>query len=959
MTRCSLKATVIACACSFVLALAGAVGAQVTDALLYGFSTDHEGWIHQFSSRYFEQSGVEEILDHQLYVPEGWDDATDYPRPPGADAFANGEGSFRLGLAMAGLWDLLDATRRWTDRVAIRSEDIYTHQQAGWPVGFEHHPDYTGSWPYGHYGSLGAIAGDEICLRLYNPAFSHDDDPVHASVFTVSGAADARVVADPVMLQHGWNRLSFPVADLADPSDVREVGFTLEATRRVDGELHVDAVTLDAVSFGDQRFLYVSPDTAWISEANGYETQTVRILYDDGGAPTPGVRGFHVVLAYPADCVRVLDVTSGSLLDEFPNHFESVVDEVAGQVIADWVILGATPGVSGGGSVCAITLTAALGQEDDDCCGTLDLLETECLLRDPDNIPLDAVCVDAAVSHDIVPPGAPLLASPSHPSGYVGTEADVTIVWSTTQDGGLCPVGMRGYYLQLSTSPASTLDPQGGVYDWFEPWMPDSFGYSHTFVGVADGTWYLHAVACDWLWNTTAAQTHGPFTIDTAVPDNVTALVARPTDNTDLSVDLIWVNPASDFAGVKIFRQGFGHYPEYDDDGGVAPAWPATEQQAVANGWSLIYDDAGTNHVDQPAGRDFYYYAGFAYDAAGNHAAATSAARDTSLGYWLGDLTGSAGPHVVDIYDVLVLSLAYNTTAGDPDYNSICDIGPTTDFQRWSRPTTDDEIEFEDLIVLAMNYENAFAAPAPRGDGPDASIAAQIETRLSDGELEARVLLRGNPGGLLGASVELRYPPNWTVIETRAGALWEGPEALFFVRSDAGRGRLGLDAAHLGGGAGQNGEHAWVRFALPPAVNGTRSAAPEAALELTALRARDAWNRELAAGTTTPDAGDRLERAAAVVPGPTGPGLHLAPNPTGAGTTLTFALTEAGAAQVEIYDPTGRLVRTVIAHRLAAGRHQLAWDGRDRVGERVAPGIYFCRVAAGDESWTRKLTILR
>jgi hypothetical protein len=43
----------------------------------------------------------------------------------------------------------------------------------------------------------------------------------------------------------------------------------------------------------------------------------------------------------------------------------------------------------------------------------------------------------------------------------------------------------------------------------------------------------------------------------------------------------------------------------------------------------------------------------------------------------------------------------------------------------------------------------------------------------------------------------------------------------------------------------------------------------------------------------------------------------------------------------------------------AAGRHELAWSGRDEGGALVAPGTYFARLFAGDGQAAARVTIRR
>ena len=48
----------------------------------------------------------------------------------------------------------------------------------------------------------------------------------------------------------------------------------------------------------------------------------------------------------------------------------------------------------------------------------------------------------------------------------------------------------------------------------------------------------------------------------------------------------------------------------------------------------------------------------------------------------------------------------------------------------------------------------------------------------------------------------------------------------------------------------------------------------------------------------------------------------------------------ARKVRLEIFDARGRLVRIVHDGVLAAGDHQLAWNGRDDSGRALASGVY-------------------
>ncbi|MFH1502572.1 MAG: C25 family cysteine peptidase [Candidatus Eisenbacteria bacterium] len=84
------------------------------------------------------------------------------------------------------------------------------------------------------------------------------------------------------------------------------------------------------------------------------------------------------------------------------------------------------------------------------------------------------------------------------------------------------------------------------------------------------------------------------------------------------------------------------------------------------------------------------------------------------------------------------------------------------------------------------------------------------------------------------------------------------------------------------------------------------------------------------------------------------------PNPFNPVTSLAMtAPPYAGPVLVTVHDASGRLVRTLHAGPAAPGTHELVWDGRDDVGNRVASGVYFARMAASDFGAVRKMLLLK
>ena len=86
----------------------------------------------------------------------------------------------------------------------------------------------------------------------------------------------------------------------------------------------------------------------------------------------------------------------------------------------------------------------------------------------------------------------------------------------------------------------------------------------------------------------------------------------------------------------------------------------------------------------------------------------------------------------------------------------------------------------------------------------------------------------------------------------------------------------------------------------------------------------------------------------------------VSPNPLNPDAVLSFRTEEAGIASVDLFDVKGRLVRRLLDHEpLPVGDHDLRIDGRNDSGEKLASGIYFFRVRAGNDQATGQLAILK
>lgn len=82
------------------------------------------------------------------------------------------------------------------------------------------------------------------------------------------------------------------------------------------------------------------------------------------------------------------------------------------------------------------------------------------------------------------------------------------------------------------------------------------------------------------------------------------------------------------------------------------------------------------------------------------------------------------------------------------------------------------------------------------------------------------------------------------------------------------------------------------------------------------------------------------------------------PNPFRGASSVHFDLAREGEVTLEVFDVRGARVRTLARETRAAGRYQLAWDGRDDQGRATPAGMYVVRFAAAGHAATAKVVRL-
>ncbi|MBU1072465.1 hypothetical protein KKG45_04385, partial [bacterium] len=430
------------------------------------------------------------------------------------------------------------------------------------------------------------------------------------------------------------------------------------------------------------------------------------------------------------------------------------------------------------------------------------------------------------------------------------------------------------------------------------------------------------------------------ITVDCTAPPGVTDLTSAPGHE---KVNLDWtMADASDVDHYEIWRAvwnlGAGSetvsaYPEYDDDNPTEPVWPFDHAAAVASlEWTLIDDTVvGTavGFVDGHAPRGIYYYEVYAVDSVDNIGPGAGPL-NRATNYWLGDVdTPYDGD--VDVLDIDELAATYGWGTGDGGYNNEVDVGPTDDTSGFGIPETDSEVDFEDLMVFALNFGNV-SPRLPAGGTPTPVLVWQ---RI---DATTWALVLAEPCADL-KGVHLRAPlPDGVTCEVSVGDLLAEQSGPGFAANAPDRG-LDAGVALLGRGTSICGQGELVRVSFSRDVQ----LAPR-------VTARDGSNGDLEVSLTT--------EAEALTP------LRFAarqnfPNPFNPKTTIAFDLPEGREVRVAVYAVDGSLVRMLVDGALPAGSHEVVWDGRDDRRQDVASGAYFYRIDAGTDSQVHKMMLMK
>jgi hypothetical protein len=87
--------------------------------------------------------------------------------------------------------------------------------------------------------------------------------------------------------------------------------------------------------------------------------------------------------------------------------------------------------------------------------------------------------------------------------------------------------------------------------------------------------------------------------------------------------------------------------------------------------------------------------------------------------------------------------------------------------------------------------------------------------------------------------------------------------------------------------------------------------------------------------------------------------LPSQPNPFAHEARIAYRIETSGPARLEIFDITGRRVRTLVDRDLDADEYETAWDGRNDHGRRLSAGVYFLRLQSARQVESQRIVLMQ
>ena len=460
-----------------------------------------------------------------------------------------------------------------------------------------------------------------------------------------------------------------------------------------------------------------------------------------------------------------------------------------------------------------------------------------------------------------------------------------------------------------------------------------------------------------YFWSVTAYNSNGTefqspiWSFTTIILPSLNWINCRTTPDSNASIDLGWSydvnNPP---AYINIWALDYSEingietnpYPYYDslnligDNIIINDIDPYTEGPSSL-GWRKVARIPVTNSVTLDSSiwseitRGYYY---FTIYAEANNGQMSLAPKEPfyreALSYWLGDVYNNYG--LINANDINYLSLTWGSRGKDLDLHIICDVGPTVDRGRCSRPMPDGQINIEDLMIFAMNYNNTNYSYYPRNISEIQPITITMNVLNTTEQITVDLVLGGNTGFVKGIDIPLAYGDGLQLLSVERGEIWSEDGLMLYTNEN---GVVTISGASLGADEIVEGNGTVATLVFSVTGNDT-------SLELRHMTARSCDNEEIEI-VNNPTGSTDNDDAVNIIPVDSYMG-KVYPNPFNPSTTLQYGLKEAGQVKISVFNARGQLIRSLVNESKAAGTYQIVWDGKDNNGHMASSGNYFFRM---------------
>jgi len=241
-------------------------------------------------------------------------------------------------------------------------------------------------------------------------------------------------------------------------------------------------------------------------------------------------------------------------------------------------------------------------------------------------------------------------------------------------------------------------------------------------------------------------------------------------------------------------------------------------------------------------------------------------------------------------------------------------------------------------MILAMNYW--IVEPLAQTGVMESEQKLAIDLVLPTDELlrgeevETKLIVNNGAGLVKGMHLVIEFDRNCLeFMGAEQSELLKLQEAPSFFRAIDTEGRINISIAVLGAGVTlvESGEIAILKFKL--------LSDQETEIKLTDVDLRDSANKRLKSSFTSTG----IVETRLLMPKVYALNQNY-PNPFSYVTNISYQIPKDSKVLLQIYDLTGQLVCNLVNETQTPGYYTVHWNGKDKIGNEIARGVYFCRL---------------